>query len=228
MANETTITSNRALKRALGHVGKRRGHLTIVSSLGVMKFRKGSRNCYFLVRCDCGTELQMQLGNFDRRETEHCGCKSPVREMYPLGGHRHPLFKTWSGMIDRCHNSNSPLYPYYGSRGIEVCERWLRGNSTVSAFECFCTDMGDKPSSELSIERRDVNGNYEPSNCEWANPEVQSNNKTNNVHIDFDGRRMTVSQWSRETGISRETLRTRMKMGWSSHDVLTRPVRLHP
>src|SRR5215831_18996671 len=83
----------------------------------------------------------------------------------------HPkTFRIWMGMKDRCNNPKSPKYKYYGGRGIKVCERWQ------NSFTNFIIDMGPRPEN-LSINRIDNDGNYEPSNCEWANAVMQANNK---------------------------------------------------
>lgn len=88
---------------------------------------------------------------------------------------KHPLYRTWSNMKDRCYNPNNKNYKYYGGRGISVCEEWKE------SFIKFANDMGNKPSKEYSLERIDVNGNYEPKNCKWATVKEQSFNKRNTL-----------------------------------------------
>lgn len=82
---------------------------------------------------------------------------------------RTGTYHSWAGVISRCLNPNEPAFPYYGGRGIQVCERWRD-------FRNFLTDMGERPNG-LTIDRIDVDGNYEPGNCRWATRLVQSQNR---------------------------------------------------
>jgi hypothetical protein len=108
------------------------------------------------------------------------------------------------------------MYPDYGARGIQICERW------DNSFEAFYADMGPRPGPEYSIDRRDVNGHYEPGNCRWATDTEQANNKRNNHYIEHNGERKTITQWAQEVGLHPSTIRQRLKLGWSTERAMTR------
>ena len=119
-------------------------------------------------------------------------------------------------MMTRCTNPNSANYFNYGGRGIKVCDSW-------KSFENFYADMGD--ANGMTLDRIDVNGNYEPGNCKWSSMKEQGNNKRNNVRIEYCGFDMTAQQWADHTGIGESTIRRRLKLGWSPEKILTiRPV----
>lgn len=118
-------------------------------------------------------------------------------------------YRVWIKMKGRCYNPNNDSFHLYGGRGIIICERWLL------SFDNFIEDMGKCPNDKNSIDRIDVNGNYEPSNCRWANDYEQCNNKRTNHFIEYNGERMTLSQWSKKLGINEKTLFNRVKRGWT-------------
>lgn len=118
----------------------------------------------------------------------------------------------------RCYNPKSPSYRAYGGRGIQVCSRWHR-------FETFLADMGERPGDDWSIEREDVNGNYEPDNCCWALADTQAANRQNTVRLTLNGQTHHLNEWARLTAISSRTIRNRLALGWTVEDTLTRPVK---
>jgi hypothetical protein len=122
-------------------------------------------------------------------------------------------YRSWADMKNRCDNSNIKNYEFYGIRGITYCERW-------NSFDNFLADMGKKPSANHSLGRIDNNGNYEPTNCRWETREQQGNNRRDNVFLECDGQRMTISQWARKVGISRNTLYRRYRLGWSDEQIV--------
>lgn len=132
-------------------------------------------------------------------------------------GKRHTTeYNSWCGMRYRCYNKNNPKYKLYGERGISVCDRW------VNSFLNFYEDMGDKPSKIHSLDRINVNGNYEPSNCRWALPKVQSRNKQENHLLFYNGINLTISEWGEIMGIKFDTIHARINYyGWSIEEALT-------
>lgn len=130
-------------------------------------------------------------------------------------GNHSGMWESWSSMIGRCTNPNNPAFPRYGGRGITVCPRWM-------VFENFLADMGDR-GADKSIERIDNDGNYEPGNCRWATRMEQGSNKRNNRLITHNGETLTLSQWSRRTGLSLQTIFCRIKNGWSESKAVSHP-----
>jgi hypothetical protein len=123
-----------------------------------------------------------------------------------------------AGVRKRCFNENCRTYKYYGGKGVTICERWYGKGGGAN----FVQDMGPTYKPGLTLERIDVNGNYEPSNCTWATMTEQANNRTNNRVLSFNGQSMTVAQWAREIGIKHKTLHQRLNgYGWSVDKALS-------
>lgn len=129
----------------------------------------------------------------------------------------------WNGMRQRCSNPNHVEYQNYGARGIVVCDRWQRGEGGQSAFLCFLADMGRRPSKGYSIERRDVDGPYSPSNCFWATSHEQSRNTRRNIHIALGGDVRVVRDWATEVGLPYMTLKGRIRRGLAADQALHTP-----
>jgi len=135
------------------------------------------------------------------------------------GGEGTRLYRIWLGMRTRCRNKNFHKYKNYGARGIKICDDW----SDFTTFREWASSSGY--SDELSIDRIDVNGDYEPSNCRWSTPKAQSRNKTNNRTISYMGETRILTEWSDITGIHFRTILSRLKSGWGHDLVLSLPVR---
>lgn len=128
-------------------------------------------------------------------------------------------YRIWAGMKCRCNGKpKSGKDQLYTDKGIKVCERWMR-------FENFIADMGKRPSLKHSLDRIDNDGDYTPDNCRWATPRIQQGNKGNVIILTYNGIAQCLSQWSRDTGINKQTLFCRIGRGWDAARALTQPVR---
>lgn len=185
-------------------VGQRFGRL-VVQSLASRKPIK------WMCLCDCGrlkaiARSALRKGK-GRTSTLSCGCiqrEITTRRLSTHGLSWRQEYSAWRAMKRRCTQPKSPNWKDYGGRGISVCEAWR------SSFAAFIADMGQRPSAAYSIERRNVNGNYEPSNCYWATAGEQANNKRNNVFIETSSGRMTASAAARAAGVSVRTIMGRV------------------
>jgi hypothetical protein len=204
-------------KRINVEVGEKYGFWTIVEEV-----LDGRRERGFKCRCDCGVEKVVRLQDLRSGKSLSCGCYKNL--VVGQCNKTHGLTRTdtytiWARMMQRCRDKNDAKYPQYGGRGITVCEEW-------QSFEGFVKDMGMRPGKEFSIDRIDVNGNYEPSNCRWATNKQQANNKRNNRIITWKGETKTLSQWSEHLGIKYDILECRLnKHGWTVERAFTQPIR---
>ena len=192
--------------------GQTFGRLTAINYVDTYK-----EHARWLCQCSCGGTVIVPAYQLRRGNTKSCGCI--LREMTTKHGmFGTATYNTWCSMIQRCFNSSYHGFNDYGGRGITVCERWS------TSFENFVADMGVRP-PETSIDRIDVNGNYEPENCRWASRSVQSINQRRNKTITYNGETMTCGQWSLRLGGDRTIVTKRIQAGWSEEEAITKPLR---
>ena len=133
------------------------------------------------------------------------------------GRSKLPEYKIWKGMRGRCYNLNNTKYYRYGARQIKVCKRWEN-------FWNFYNDMGKKPEG-MTLDRIDVNGNYEPINCRWASIKTQNNNRTTTVKVKIKGEVNSIKEWCDLYKISDKTVRDRIYRGWDIIEAIIIPAR---
>lgn len=166
-------------------VGARFSHLVVIGRAPdyVAPNSRGHK-AVLICRCDCGKEKAINVGSLKRGLTTSCGCEqkkrasaaNKARALHGQAGRNETReYRTWSSMIKRCTNPDAHNYKYYGARGISVCARW-------HDFRLFFADMGARPEGR-TLDRIDVDGNYEPGNCRWATNKEQANNKRNSRRI---------------------------------------------
>jgi len=155
----------------------------------------------------CGTSKEVFWQSIRTGDSRSChSCTPSKSKTHGMTGTK--VHFTWTRMLSRCRKPNNPSFNHYGGRGIKVCERW-------QTFTNFYADMGDPPSQEYSIERINVNGDYEPTNCKWATMKEQQNNRTSNRFIIFRDEKLTISQFSERVGVAPDTMKHRLDSGWS-------------
>jgi hypothetical protein len=153
--------------------------------------------------CDCGINTTVQFDNLKSGHTTSCGChKSESKKTH--GYSRHPLYGVWEGIINRCLTKTSSSFKYYGGRGILVCDKWRNPKEFIE----WALDNGYQRG--LTIDRIDVNGNYEPLNCRFVTPEHQAKNTRKAMKLEAIGKIDTQRGWAKYYGVHPATLRYRM------------------
>jgi len=180
-------------------VGKKFGRLTALKE--VDRDRHDQR--MWLCRCDCDVEKVVGQNQLRSGKTQSCGClqKDTMRAIRTthgdtVGAKPCAEYRAWRGMLSRCTLPNHPKYPSYGGRGIRVDDRWAR------SYESFLEDMGRRPSPQHSVDRKDVNGHYEPGNCQWATAKTQGRNRRITVKVTWAGEEMAMTDLAERQGVS--------------------------
>jgi len=190
------------MKTVTDLVGQSFGRLTVLHYHG----RSASNKVIWACLCSCGNNHSVLAASLKNGSTVSCGCfhRENTGNRFRLHGASDTTeYIVWCAMHKRCGNPSSPDFPNYGGRGISVCDAW-------SNFEAFLLDMQKRPTITHSIERVDGNKDYSPSNCVWATPKQQANNRSNVRFFTLHGRTETLSGWSTITGIKHSTLYYRL------------------
>lgn len=180
---------------------------------------RSSGTLRWLCRCVCGTERPVWGPGLTRGESRSCGClkiEETVERTTTHGMAGTPIHITWKHMKGRCGNPNDSHYKDYGGRGIKVCAKW-------TTFEGFLEDMGSSYRPGLTIERNDVHGNYEASNCRWIPRAEQAQNKQNSVFVEAPQGRLTITAAARTFGLSVSALKRRIEQGWPPERLFSPP-----
>lgn len=198
--------------------GKRFGEWTVLDLSGKNKYNQRLWKC----KCSCGEIAEVTsgvlLGGYSR-SCRDCAYKKKGENQKTHGMSRNRIYKIYQGVLNRCNNKNNYSFEHYGGRGIMVCDKWS-GEHGFENFYKWAIENGY--SEELTIDRIDVNGNYEPDNCRWVDMKAQANNRRNNVSIMYNGKNQTLAQWSEELGINFYTLYARIeKNNWDVERAFT-------
>lgn len=176
---------------------------------------------WWVCRCTCGTIRTLRASELRAGKTKSCGCLRPKTNaaLRTHGQSTTKLYKVWNAMRRRCTDENDPAYKFYGGRGITVAPTW------AVSFEAFYADVGPPPFQGASLDRIDNEKGYAPGNVRWATKKEQQRNMRSNHFLTYAGRTLSVSAWSEEKGIKKETLFKRIRLGWPDDKVLGTPVK---
>ena len=170
-----------------------------------------------LYKCECGNVKWINKYNVTMGYTRSCGCLTKIHPNHTIhGGRGTRLYGIWKSMRERCNTSSCNSYKNYGGRGIKICDEW----DNFAVFREWALGAGYTDS--LTIDRIDVNGNYEPDNCRWADYKTQANNTRANRLLTLNGVTKTMTQWADITGIKAATIHARLKRGWSVERALSK------
>ncbi len=207
------------MSRLINLKGQTFGKLNVVMFAG-----KRGKNLLWLCTCECGGQSIVLGGNLRRGLSKSCGCQRKIitSERKTTHGHANKgkessTYNVWLSMKGRTGNPANRAYKHYGGRGITMCDDWF------NSFESFLRDMGERP-ADRSIDRIDNNQGYYKDNCRWATLKEQANNKRSNVLYEYDGKKLNLTQWANLLNISRESLSSRFKYGWSIEKILGTPI----
>jgi len=189
--------------------------LTVIAFSHNVRISNGYRY-FWKCKCECGNIIVRRADGLLGKGVKSCGCyreKILAKHNFKINNPRKShemtktrLYKIYSKMKERCYYVNYSEYHLYGGRGIKICDEWLNG------FESF-RDWSFKNGyiENLSIDRIDYNGNYEPDNCRWVDKYTQANNKRNNIVLTYQDKTMTLPEWARYLNLPYTTLANRYR-----------------
>lgn len=188
--------------------------------LTIMSFaeRKNDRT-YWWCKCDCGKIVKTHGYSVQKGQIKSCGCWAkdfPSQRTHGLSSHK--IYPVWRSMRDRCSKPKCKRYPDYGGRGIKFSERWNK-------FENFVEDMFDSYEVGLTLERKDVNGNYEKDNCVWATRKEQGRNTRTNHVVEYKDFKGPIAELAERIGMKAATLHRRISaQKWSVVEAVEKPI----
>lgn len=190
--------------------GKKYGRLVVIR---LADNRNYDGKVLWICQCACGVEKEVVAQYLTSGDTKSCGCLlKESRQKHNQS--RTRLYRRWADMLSRCRNPRSNNYKYYGARGVTVCADWTK----FEAFRDWAMDNGYR--DDLTIERNNVNGNYDPGNCRWATDEEQDQNTRHAVRVEINGKEYRIKELSEITNISIVGVGQRIKNGETSEKLL--------
>ena len=197
-------------------MNKKYGKLTILGIEYQKKYSNGTIIDFVKCKCECGNIKIINFNNIKRGLVKSCGCITKTVN----GMSKTRIYQIYRHLINRCYREKDISYKNYGNKGIIVCDEWK--NDFMSFYNWA---MKNGYEEHLTIDRINVNGNYEPSNCRWVNMAVQQNNRSNNRILEYKGQKKTITEWAKYCGLSYRNLYYRLNNGYTIEEAIEKPKR---
>lgn len=195
------------MKRPMNLSGRKFGRLTVISEAERVLYKERR----WLCKCDCGNNKVILQGSLLTGKTKSCGCLQSETSRRKATKHNlcgTRIYNTYNNMIKRCYHPSQKDYEIYSGRGIKVCDEWL---NSFSKFVEWALNNGYDDT--LTLDRIDVNGNYEPSNCRWVTYKEQMRNTRRTHFVTYNGETLCVTDWAKKIGVKRERINYYLRKG---------------
>lgn len=195
--------------------GKRFGRLVVLYRDKDNVSPSGYKSVMWRCKCDCGNEITVRAKSLVNGMTKSCGCfrrEEMARKASKHNGFGTRLYHIWDSMRQRCNNPRNNAYCNYGGRGIKICKEW----DNFSNFREWALQTGydeTAPRGKFTIDRIDVNGDYSPNNCRWADMKEQTKNRRESIYLVYNGQRKTLMEWCQLLDIKYQTAWRRYSRG---------------
>lgn len=208
--------------------GKKFNRLTVIERAGSNK----NKQALWLCKCDCGNEVKVISADLKSGHTKSCGClhiqriiqyNKQTKSTHNMTNTR--LYKIWYTMKQRCYYTKHKSYNNYGAKGIRICQEWI--NDFQSFYDWAIKNGYDENAKygKCTLDRIDVNGNYEPDNCRWVDMKVQTRNRTNNHLLTYNGETHCISEWAEKLNIPKYAIMNRLRQKWNLQKIFNTPIR---
>lgn len=207
------------INKYYSYIGEKYNSLTIIDVAG----NDTNGHYFFKCQCDCGNITKVRVDRILKGYTTTCGCRNQGYNYHDGNGlsKEYPkLYSVWNTIRHRCYNPKHCKYKNYGGRGITVCEEW---RYEFTPFYNWA--MANGYQDGLTIDRINVNGNYEPTNCRWVTLKEQARNKTNSVLVTYKEKTKSLPQWCEELNLPYKTIDYRLRAGWTAERAFTEPIK---
>lgn len=208
-------------------VGQKFGRLTVLKQSHKKQQIKKNGNLgnfiyYYICKCDCGNTCIVEKFHLKYGHTQSCGClkKEKIKKVNLKHGlEKSRLYHIWQGIKKRCLNPKEHNYSQYGAIGIKICDEWKENSKNFIDWA-----LANGYQDSLTIDRIDVNGNYEPSNCRWVNMKTQCRNRRNSIKISYQNEELLLIEWCEKLNLKYKKVYLRLKRyNWSIEKALSTP-----